>query len=126
MNSGKDEHAAVEAEAERDEQEDRRGELAVLAAPGSSTTGCLLRGDSSHQTIAIRQTPDTIASRRIHGVGEPVVLLAFLEHVLQRAHADRQQADAEPVDLPGAALLVGRIVQEGAHQEGGRRCRSAR
>ena len=41
-----------------------------------------------------------------HGVAEPVLLLALVEHELQAADADRDQAEAHEVDLGSLALLL--------------------
>ena len=51
-----DETSAVQAEAEHDEQEDRRREIAVLQHAEVDRPGCLFRGDSSHQTIVDQAT----------------------------------------------------------------------
>ena len=67
--------------------------------------------------MVTRQTPATIAETEDQRVGEPVVLVALLEHVLQRAQAHGEQADAEPVDRARAALLARRILEKRRHQE---------
>ncbi len=60
--------------------------------------------------------------RADHGVGddlgraEPVEALAALEHGLQRADADREQPQADPVH-PADALRVARVAQVGQGQQ---------
>src|SRR4051812_14149957 len=50
---------------------------------------------------------------------EPVIFLAFIEHDLERANAQREIADAPVVNAAFSALNVWRIVNEhGGHDHG--------
>ena len=50
-------------------------------------------------------------------IAEPILAVAFLEHVLQRPHAERQQGDPQPVDVPSTPLVSRGILEEGTDQE---------
>ena len=52
---------------------------------------------SSIQTNSVRKTSRDDGEPQDEGRGEPVVLVAFLEHGLQRRQADRHRDDAGPV-----------------------------
>ena len=68
----------------------------------TSMTGVFLR--HSQKTSEIRQTAATHRQRDDEMRTEPVVFLALVEQDLKRAHAQRQQRDADVIDANAGAL----------------------
>ncbi len=83
------------------------------------TTGCSLRGDSSHHSIVPSDDDREDRQADDERVREPILLAPFLEHVLQRGEPDDQQPDSGPVDR-NLSAHPWRIFEERSHEK--RRC----
>ena len=103
MNSGKRNTPPYSPKPERDEEKDRRRRDRDSCSTRKSTIGCVLRGDSSHQSITAERHDRHDREAEDQRVAEPVLLSPLLEHVLQRRETDDQQPDARPVDRLGRA-----------------------
>lgn len=83
-------------DAEDEAEHTARGDAAI--AQHAEINGRLLRNPEFPDEEADERDCGDDAETRYAPVAEPVFLLAFVEHVLQRAEADGEQRDADAVE----------------------------
>src|SRR5262249_42720271 len=103
-------HPSVQAETEHDEEEERCAQVAVLENPEVDYRMCVGRQVLPHEHCQKADRGDD-RERCDRWTLKPVVPVTLFEHILQRPEPNREQTDAQPIDLRGT-YLVFRIVQE--------------
>ena len=102
--------APIQSEAENHEEKDRRGEIAIVQHAEVDDRMLVARGKlPPHHRDETERRDDGELEDQV--VGEPVIAVPFLEHVLERADADDEQPDTEPVNGIHAARAF-RVLQE--------------
>ena len=86
-------------------------------------TGCSCR--SSQNTTATRQTTVMTANVTMKWDAEPVFLLAFVEHHLERAETEGQQAETHVIDLEAVAEAPAHQVRRIEDQRRGEQQRAS-